>query len=180
MCKGEAMTWPEFYKDRLTDGYHTYFKAKYAPFLMYLEANLGRINGEFGCGIGTVTKLLKKDTIYQLIDKCPEMLELTHQNLVNNNKRVILVQHDITEHLPRKFSTIYSHGVLEHFDELDVVKIISHQQKCSNKLIHYVPSYKYVKPSFGDERLKNKEYWKQFGCHVISFNNEYDYILVWK
>jgi len=172
--------WYEFYKGRVGHEYSSYFIERYAPFLEMVRHNLGDLNGEFGCGIGTVTKVLGIHVKYHLLDNNIAMLGLAEDNLEHAAGYIHLMHHDITAPMHIKYDLVYSHGVLEHFDAPDVKKIIDHQLKCSNKLIHYVPSHKYKKPSFGDERLMNKTYWEQFGCSVVEFNDGYDYILVWK
>ena len=172
--------WFEFYKDRVGERYASYFMERYEPFLEMVRHNLGDLNAEFGCGIGTVTKVLGIHVKYDLLDNNLAMLELAEDNVKNACGLIQLIAHDIRFPAYAKYDLCYSHGVLEHFGISDVKKIIKHQLKCSNKLIHYVPSYKYEKPSFGDERLMDKAYWEQFGCEVIEFNDGYDYILVWK
>lgn len=172
-------SWYDFYKSRMNERYIEKFKEKYKPFLDLVNDNLGKFNAEFGCGMGTVTKLLESKGNFTLIDNCPKMLELCKEN-IQSKQKIKLVQHDITQKYNKKFNLIFSHGVLEHFDVQQVDKILYHQLNIAPKLIHYVPSYRYKKPSFGDERLMDQSYWRQFGCEVIEFNEGYDYILIWK
>lgn len=55
---------------------------------------------------------------------------------------------------------VVTHGVLEHFSDNDITKIISTYND-ANVLFqaHYVPTDKYETPSFGDERLLSIETW---------------------
>lgn len=55
---------------------------------------------------------------------------------------------------------VITHGVLEHFSDENIVKIISTYNN-DNVLFqaHYVPTDKYEKKSFGDERLLSVESW---------------------
>lgn len=55
---------------------------------------------------------------------------------------------------------VVTHGVLEHFSDENIVKIISTYDD-DNVLFqaHYVPTDKYEKQSFGDERLLPVETW---------------------
>lgn len=76
----------------------------------------------------------------------------------------------------------HSHGVLEHFNDVEIRDIIKLQREQYETLIHYVPSYLYRTPSFGDERLMTPENWQEI-CQpdeIIEFNGGYDLILKWR
>jgi len=176
--------WFNFYKDRTcNESYEEYFKKKYSPFINYIKESI-KPNykvAELGCGTSLVTKLVHSPKISFLVgDNDRMMLELTSSQL--GNRKVMKKLIDIRKELDEKFHLIYSHGVLEHFDTPEVCKIISQQLKASNHLVHYVPSAKYVKPSFGDERLLTPKQWKNsIGVPEIrEFNNGYDLMLIWK
>lgn len=176
--------WFNFYKDRTcNESYEEYFKKKYAPFLNYIKESIKpnyRV-AELGCGTSLVTKLVySPKTSFLVGDSDRMMLELTSSQL--GNREVTKKQIDIREPLKDNFHLIYSHGVLEHFDLLEVCKIISHQLQASNHLVHYVPSAKYKVPSFGDERLLTPKQWKDIlGVPEIrEFNNGYDLMLIWR
>lgn len=48
--------------------------------------------------------------------------------------------------------------------------------------IHYVPSSKYEKPSFGDERLMTPAEWVAIAAptSIVEFNDGYDLALIWE
>ena len=175
--------WYEFYKSRIeSTTYEDYFRKKYAPFIEYLDAQIhpGMKIGEFGCGTSLVTKVLHTNKcMFKVVDNNAGMLELT--KLVLGNMRVEKKLHDITQPLDEKFDLIHSHGVLEHFEPYAISHIISMQLKACPHLVHYVPSKKYCKPSFGDEHLWTAEEWKKWvGVpEVKEFNDGYDLMLIW-
>lgn len=176
--------WFEFYKDRVnSQTYEEYFQKKYKPYLDYLTYHIRpqmKI-GEFGCGTSLVTKLLwHNKCMFKVCDNNKGMLELTSMTL--GDKHVEKRLHDITQPITEKFDLIHSHGVLEHFEPYDIQKIITEQLKVCKHLVHYVPSSKYVKPSFGDEHLWTVEQWKKWiGVQkIVEFNNGFDLMLIWR
>jgi hypothetical protein len=74
---------------------------------------------------------------------------------------------------------IFSHGVLEHFKDEQIKYIIRRQKQEAQRVIHYVPTNKYVKQSFGDERLMSAKEWiKRFSpTNFKTFNSGFDLIL---
>jgi len=180
-------SWYEFYKNKCNEQYYQYICSKYYRFIYeifeHLKDNMSI--GEFGCGIGNITKMLIKYNPYSfhnLIDSSSSILDLANNHLRNTNGRYDLTQWDILEPYKIKFDLIHSHGVLEHFSNQDITKIINNQLAISPLLIHYVPSDKYDYKSFGDERLLPKEYWRREfkPTEIIEFNNGYDLILKWR
>lgn len=180
--------WAEFYESRVNDyGYIKYFKKKYEPFLRLLhqKAIRGSKVAEFGCGIGTVTKILHELNpmlTHTLYDNSYDVIRLAHENLIGVRDVFITNLDIIQPNFIQLFDVIHSHGVLEHFKDKDIQRIIMHQLRMSDTLIHYVPSNKYKTPSFGDERLKSPEYWMNV-CRpdkVVEFNDGYDLILIWE
>lgn len=176
--------WSSFYKDRCNDKYQQHVRNKYQPFISIIK-NLIETNrftnvAEFGCGIGTITKELQALPInFTLIDNDEEMLNLAQQHI--NNTKITYLNDCIKKESNQKYDLIYSHGVLEHFSDEEIQLIINKQKKLATYLIHYVPSYKYKNPSFGDERLMHPNEWQNI-CKpdkIISFNNGYDLILFW-
>jgi SAM-dependent methyltransferase len=191
--------WSEFYQQRLNDTYRSHLQERYRPFLNeIIKASLRLVNntsltfGEFGCGAGNISILLSKMmpfSTHHLLDNDPDMLSLCQKNINNliegtsSQRNFTLRQHDIlvSSNLP-EFDIIFSHGVLEHFNDRDINEIIRIQKQLSNNIIHYVPGLLHGTPSFGDERLMTVEDWQRI-CHpdeVMTFNYGYDYVLMWR
>ncbi len=174
--------WTDYYQNRINNPlYETKFRQRYFPFLSLVEGTVkpGMNVLESGCGTGLVTKQLNIDANISCFDYSPGMLRLSEINLQKKIKRS---QFDIRERLGETYDVIYSHGVLEHFQDDELKQIVENQKQKSKTMIHYVPSYKYGAGSFGDERLMTKEQWMEI-CDpekIIDFNNGFDYILVWR
>ncbi|MFA5048557.1 MAG: class I SAM-dependent methyltransferase [Patescibacteria group bacterium] len=183
-------TWYNFYKDRLNGKYFNHVSNKYNVFineiLNSINYNHYKFIVEVGCGICSITRALmeqKTNCIYFGLDKSKEMLNLSLQNLLLAQKESIfeLIQCNILSENCYG-DLVHSHGVLEHFSDKHIQKIINNQLKNFRELIHYVPSNKYKNPSFGNERLLTSAQWKKI-CNpneIIEFNDGYDLILKWK
>lgn len=175
--------WSDFYSSRMeSETYLEYFSKKYSIFLQYLRYNMRfkKRVAELGCGTSLVTKLVWQPNIkFSVGDIDQDMLNLSKKQL--GTLPVTISKCNLLKPLLGSFDLIYSHGVLEHFSNRQLRIIVSNQLEQCNHLIHYVPSNKYLHPSFGDERLMTPNDWKRIvhPDRVISFNNGYDLILEW-
>ncbi len=177
--------WSEFYRPRLGPEYLAYVKQRYAPFIDIVLSHIrpGDGVGEAGAGMGTITRALldfgsRGDHVCLELDG--DMLELADYQV---GLRSGMWQLDIREQLPRVFDVIHGHGVLEHFSDCDIRKIIhTHRESGARAAIHYVPGEKYVTPSFGDERLMSVDAWREIAApdEVVTFNDGFDYALIWR
>lgn len=181
--------WAKFYAERNTEGYYEHVVSKYAPHIQAVNSCIRKGDRviEFGCGLCNVTRKLaledKKDAIFVGLDKEVEMLRLSQQNVERAGlpyNRILFYQGDARN------GTLYgevahSHGLLEHFQDVDIRRIIDNQLGRFRNIVHYVPGAKYEKPSFGDERLMTPEQWHEI-CkpdEIVEFNEGYDLILRW-
>jgi trans-aconitate methyltransferase len=185
--------WSDFYKDRMCKGYRDYLRKRYKPFLDLILENTKYVDyvAEIGCGAANITRCLIEsgmpgDILNYLADNDVDMLALAKQNAREIDLNHIIQRADITRWVPPA-DLIHSHGVLGHFSDTDIRKIVLNGFDYQNFggetaiQIHYVHSYKYEKPSFGDERLMTKEQWQEI-CEpdrIIEFNDGFDYILCW-
>lgn len=182
--------WSEFYQDRLNEVYTNYCREKYKPFIDFIQKEINNLPKhpafidipavlELGLGLGIVTKILFENNSDDLIyfggmDNDLEMLNLAKLNL--RGYFGIKLIYDDAFLSKQKANIIHSHGLLEHFNNAYIKVLFSNYK--GSKHIHYVPSYKYEKPSFGDERLLTPQEWKEItGMNVIEFNDGYDLII---
>jgi len=171
--------WATFYKDRLNESYYKHINKRYSPFIKEIKRNLSKdlTVVELGCGIGSISRSLKSSKCKLIcVDNNSSMLKMSKRNKLSH---AIFIKQDITKSYKIKADIAHSHGVLEHFSDEQIRKIIKIQKKQYKTLIHYVPSKKYKNPSFGDERLMTVNQWKRI-CNpdeIIEFNNGYDLIL---
>jgi SAM-dependent methyltransferase len=177
-------SWYEIYSERMNDQYRLHLTTKYAPFLAQLHEANRRVTTEIGCGAGNITRILREMQSdrrwYSLIDNCPKMLSLAIENNPSPNCNFTCA--DILKQIPADSDLIHSHGVLEHFSDLQIQKIVSNLFFATDRQIHYVPSSKYSTPSRGDERLLTPDQWKKIlkgegEVSVTTFNDDLDIIL---
>jgi len=170
--------WFNFYKDKQNDSYLDYIGTKYSPFLSLLQKEVDKKQVkrimEIGCGLGSITKLLKTNKARVVVDKNKMLI-----NFINLKAEKVV--RDITKPFIEKVDLIHSHGLLEHLSDFQIRQTIREELKCSNLLVHYVPSNKYTYKSFGDERLLTPKQWKEIcsPSNIIEFNNGLDLILIW-
>jgi len=183
-------TWVEFYKDRVTEEYLNHVITKYSYFVNLIHSEINSTDDiivELGCGICNITRTLAElnpGAKFIAMDNDEEMLKLSADNLAAGNlTNIPLLRGNILNYNQIPFGTIaHSHGVLEHFTDGEIKQIINIQKLKFEKLFHYVPSAKYEKPSFGDERLLTEYEWYNI-CkpdEIYSFNDDYDLILSWR
>ena len=175
------MSWQDFYRQRINSSYQEYFETRYQRFLLEILRDFPKGIIDEGCGIGSITKFLLKHNVKCLgYDIDLQMVEMAkaNQKLLDRGKYQFWVGNILDpKYMPEDTFTFVSHGVLEHFTDQQILKIMSRYNGRRN--VHYVPSDKYVEPSFGDERLLSKEYWEQLlpTHQVIEFNEGFDLIL---
>jgi SAM-dependent methyltransferase len=181
--------WSEFYRNRLSEGYRDHFQRKYLPFVEFIEGleeqDPIRILEE-ACGMGTLTRvLLDRGNVqaeFSASDLCPEMLAMASQNLLLPQVEAVMLFWSDMLDARNKADVIISHGSLEHFEDSCIRRIIASQKNRARHVVHYVPSHKYNKPSFGDERLMSPEDWREIALpdEIVEFNAGFDLILYWR
>lgn len=194
-------SWYDIYSERMNNNYFEHVRTKYAPFINQVlsTCNLVRHLGnnkmvqlvEIGAGAGNITRdclrLRHHIDWFACVDGDPKMLELCYKNLKQEGSLkkmgVDILCGDLLEdtwtlYFPAKMPrVIHSHGVLEHFTDAQISRIITNCDNLAMEQVHYIPSDKYEKPSRGDERLLSASYWERYGL-VTSFNDGKDLILM--
>jgi len=160
--------WYNFYYERMNDRYRDHIASRYWDFIDYIIENsrgAEKIH-EAGCGAANISRIVSKFTNAKLVltDKCPQMLNLAKQNMKETEGYETALVNLLNDTCPDS-DVVYSHGVLEHFDDEQIRTIVENQLKSAKTVIHYVPSAKYSSPSFGDERLMTVDKWKEI-CNL--------------
>lgn len=140
---------------------------------------------ELGCGTGNTTRALidrltEADYWWACTDNDVDMLALAAANLPDSP--VSFSVEDARKPPDYSPDIVHSHGLLEHFDDKSIRQIVTAATLAGARTsIHYVPSAKYEKPSFGDERLMTPAEWYLIGepSSIIEFNDGYDLVLIW-
>ena len=162
--------WSAFYAERVNNiGYINTFGNKYKKLINFIDSCLNMypdlIVKEEGCGIGNVSKAhylfgqhpAKK---YLLTDVDNRMLMLATKNM-EGISNVEFANENILEECDYPEETlVITHGVLEHFSDADLLKIMHrHRHENVKHQGHYVPLDGYSAPSFGYERLLSAMDW---------------------
>ena len=133
--------------------------------VMKYSKNNGRIL-EAGCGSATNSiYLLEKGFFVLCADKDKKILTFAKKNANFFGKKPTFVNKDIFDLIyPQNyFDVAYSHGVLEHFSNEDIIKLINKQLKIAKYVIFSVPSNFFVQKDAinGDERFLSRQYWRK-------------------
>ena len=163
----KAFAWAPDFKE--------YFAVKACPIPGIIQ-----ILKEEGCGIGNVSKAHylfgeNKAKYYLLTDIDNTMLMLAYKNLEGIPNKTFVNENILDECVYEKDTLVITHGVLEHFSDENIAKIMA---KYNNDRVkfhgHYVPLDGYLKPSFGDERLLSAMDWihKINPSSIEMMNNE--------
>jgi len=116
------------------------------------------------------------------------MLNIAKKISVKYNKRPNFIKQDInnlnysTDH----FGVVFSHGVLEHFSDFQIVSLIKKQLKISRTLIFSIPTnYLDEKKDryYGNERFLSRKKWESLISQTPSEIVEvfgFHYIMGWK
>lgn len=181
-------SWYEIYSERMNEQYRAHVANKYSPFLLELQNIEAKTSLEIGCGAGTITRILRDMTgpyqqvnsRYTLIDSCPKMLGLAIEN--NPASNCTFICDDIRKSSYHPVELVHSHGLLEHFDDNGIRRIVHNSLLAAPIQLHYVPSIEYKTPSRGDERLLHPDEWREIlspfrKVQVKTFNSGLDIIL---
>lgn len=167
--------------------YRAWVASRYAPLFQAVAdaTNPGGFVVEAGAGAGftacALRPYLTHTTSLLLLEKDPEMVDLCAEQVLPLD-RTMVVQSDILRDPLVPADCIYAHGVLEHYDDRTINRMVSRQRQHAPAVVHYVPTDRYDSPSFGDERLMSPAAWQRIAkpTRMVEFNDGYDLLLVWE
>lgn len=179
--------WAQFYAGREGASYLLYARERYKPFLDAIKSRIkyGDVVLELGAGTGTITRALldvgrerMRKATFLATDIDPDQLA-TLSARFEGFENVIVSRLDATSGVPASADVAHSHGMLEHFDDETIRKVVDSYRDIAHTQVHYVPGL-YPKPTFGDERLMPVERWWDIvkPSQIITFNDGLDYALV--
>ena len=169
---GSLKSWAEIYAQEIekAGGYEQYLHIKLLEKKPLIDRiikytpPIGRIL-EAGCGTGVISTYLS-NIGFQVtaIDVDEEMLCVARKiakrypHSPNFEKRSIF---DLDYPID-SFDLIFSHGVLEHFCDEDILRILANQLRISSVVIISVPSnyFREKDRMFGDERFLSRKRWE--------------------
>lgn len=158
------MSWYNFYIDRFEKLSSSYGFFRMGIHHLYLFFNILKYkpNKVLEVGSGTsrmsvlvslfIKKVVALDKDTKLINKAVN---------ITNRPNVEFIIGDAFN-LPFKdnsFDIVFSQGLLEHFTDNNIDKILKEKLRVSRMVIFSVPNYHYGKRDYGDERLMRKNEW---------------------
>lgn len=183
--------WSEIYKQQISEygSLEDYInhRINYKIKLINIVKKYSDINKtimEIGCGSG-ITSAYLGNLGYKVtgIDSDPDMIKLADSINNQSNKPVIFKLDDILtlNHINSYFDVIFSNGVMEHFNDSEIISAINRQILLCNYLVISIPS-NYFSDSqkiYGNERFMTPGKWSsiisQTNCSIIeefNFNSE--------
>jgi len=134
---------------------------------------------EVGCGSGTLSVFMNHmGSVVTAVDVDDNVLKKAETASRELNSSVKFVRGDAFN-LPfgkKEFDVAFSQGVLEHFRDEDIVKMVKEQLRVARKVFFSVPNKNYNRKDFGDERLMKKAEWENLlsGLDVKISKNYYN------
>lgn len=115
------------------------------------------------------------------LDKNKKMLDLAKKIAKQFDSKLNFIKEDIKKFNGKEFSVVFSHGVLEHFNDKEIIEIINKELNIGEYVIFSVPSDFFNKTQAinGDERFMSKNDWKRLisitpGKIIEEFSYFYD------
>ncbi len=180
MKKEKNNTWNKLYakyiKEEFKD-FEQYFLIKMKLKKRFLDLVLkhsktGKPILECGCGTGKfsayVASLGIKSYAMDIEDEMVKQSKELSKKISPNNP-VKVIKGDIRS-IPYKdkfFSVTHSSGVLEHYEDDEIINIINEQIRVSDVCIFSVPSTYFEKKMLGNERFMTRKEWRK----IISCSN---------
>ncbi len=118
---------------------------------------------EAGCGSSINLIILAREGYNCIgIDKDPEMIRLSKDLANKAGVKITLKCADILKLRKLNGDVIFSHGVLEHFQDKDIINMINAELKIAPKIVFSVPGDYFTQDQAieGNERFLSAEYWK--------------------
>lgn len=118
---------------------------------------------EVGCGSGGMSYFLAKylDCEVVAIDQERELVDKLKD--LNDLDNLTYKEHDAfnLDKLQEDFDIAFHQGLMEHFDNEEILELTRVQFSVAEEVIFSVPSYYYPRKDFGNERLMRKNIWKE-------------------
>jgi 2-polyprenyl-3-methyl-5-hydroxy-6-metoxy-1,4-benzoquinol methylase len=122
------------------------------------------------------------------VDNEQGMINIARKISKNYDKEPVFIKKDINklDYPTNYFGIVFSHGVLEHFSDEQIVSLLKQQLKISRTLIFSIPT-NYLDERkdryYGNERFLSFSKWKDLisktGCKTIEVFG-FHYIMGWK
>lgn len=133
---------------------------------------------EVGCGTGLMSIFLSM-LGYEItaLEGDDKVIKKAKDLSKKFNGKVKFIKGDAFK-LPFKtneFDVAFHQGLLEHFSDEEIYRLIDEQLRVSKTVIFSVPNNNYPQKDFGNERLLSKDHWDNFLKKNYKLVNSYNY-----
>ncbi len=158
------MSWDKYYEQEITiPGLLSNLYGQKEFLAEIISRAKGRVL-EVGTGTGGMSVFLAWLGLdITSIDTNPKVIEVAKQTAEKLNARVVFKVAD-TFALPypnQSFDVLFHQGLLEHFKDQDIHKILGEQLRVAKQVVISVPNHRYPRRDFGNERLMDKNKWEK-------------------
>ena len=133
---------------------------------------------EVGAGSGRDTLgLVRAGACGVVLDYSPASLALVRARARSQGLAVQLVRADAlaTPFRDGAFAVVFHQGLLEHFSDEAIYKLLDEQLRVAKFVVLSVPNNLYPKQDFGDERLMSKEEWENLLSKKYQIVESFEY-----
>lgn len=156
------MSWEKYYDQRVTIPKLLSNLYGQKEFLAEIVARAPGKVLEVGAGTGAMSIFLAWLGFNVVsIDTNEEVVKNARQTTSRLNAKVNFQVADTLKlpYLDQSFDIIFHQGLLEHFSDEDISKILDEQLRVAPVVVLSVPNHRYPRRDFGNERLMNKNQW---------------------
>lgn len=159
--------WVEFFRKTNRNIYKQVKRSNYLLELIIDNTPNGGKILEAGCGTALLSIILADYGFdATAMDLSTEVLDFAQQRVVLKHGRIQYVQGDLYKlrdmFEKSSFDIVFNQGVMEHFSEENIVKILEEIRHISSKFIFSVPNYRKRRKKdllYGDENLMSNMKW---------------------
>ncbi|MFQ5952632.1 MAG: methyltransferase domain-containing protein, partial [Candidatus Omnitrophota bacterium] len=173
-------TWSDFYNEPADTSYYWENITIHKDFLgEVLKSKPNRIL-EIGAGSGTLSVFLNHMGSEAIaVDKDKAVLERAEEasRALNGKVKFEIADAFNLPYEDKEFDVSFSQGVLEHFQDEDIVRILKEQTRVAKAVFFSVPNKYYNHRDFGNERLLTKEEWEKILSNFKITLSKYYYIV---
>lgn len=170
----DEKSWDKLYRNYIKKDYNNwdyYFKTKMRLKKRFIKevvrySQSGKPVIECGCGTAKTSVFLSMNGIktyaFDLDNKMINQAKKLSKKYSSKNKTIIFKGN--IKSIPYKdkfFSVAHSSGVLEHFNDKEIIRILNEQLRVADYCIFSVPTSYFEKKMLGNERFLTKEQWRK-------------------